>query len=188
MTAYLTNGVFVVFWLMLLAILSLVGLLIYFILSDLMRKKMWVPRILDSVFLEISLPKENTDSEKEPQKEEKDMIAIAEQFFATILETRHQHDLKHFLGINDYISLEIAAVGKKISFYINVPKKLQSLIEKQLHAQYPTAHIEQVKPYNIFVNKPQVAAAELALQKKYVFPVRTYKSMESDPINSLTNS
>lgn len=185
--AQLPTGTLVVLWLILLAILSLVALLLYFLFTDLIRKRTWAPRILGSVFLEVSLPKDNATPEQEPQKEEKDMIAIAEQFFTTITST-HGHGLAHLFGIHDYISFEIAAVGKKISFYINVPKKFQGLLEKQLHAQYPRAQIDTVKPYNIFGVKSYVSAAELKLQKKFAFPIRTYKAMETDPINALTNS
>lgn len=184
----LTDSSLIIFWLILIAILGLVGTLLYFILEDLMRKKTWAPRILNSVFLEISIPKENSDPEKEPQKEEKDIIGIAEQFFATIGSPSEHRDLSHFLGINEYMSFEIAAHQKKISFYINVPKRLQDLVEKQLHAQYPTAQIDLVRPYNIFAPKSFVSAAELTLQKNYSFPLRTYKSLETDPLNALTNS
>lgn len=183
----LTDSALIIFWLILAAILGLVGLLLYFIMADMMRKKTWTPRILNSVFLEISAPKENSDAEQEPQKEQKDIIGIAEQFFATITQAEGS-DVRSFLGINEYISFEIAAHAKKISFYINVPKRLQALVEKQLHAQYPKAQIDAVKPYNIFSPQSYVAAAELGLQKDYVFPIRTYKNMEADPLNSLTNS
>ncbi len=183
----LTSNTLIIFWLLLFAILGLIGLLFYFIVMDLLRKKTWAPRIVDSVFLEITIPKENTDQEQEAQKEEKDMIGIAEQFFATIA-SNQGHGLNHFLGMNEYISFEIGAHNKKISFYINVPKRLQNLVEKQLHAQYPKAQIDQVGPYNIFSSKSFIAASELGLQKGYSFPIRTYKVMETDPLNSLTNS
>jgi hypothetical protein len=182
-----TNPSLIIFWLILFAILGLVGLLLYFILADMMRKKTWAPRILGSVFLEVSIPKENSDPEQEAQKEEKDIIAIAEQFFSTIGTTEHR-DISHFLGINEYISFEIGAHNKKIAFYINVPRRLQNLVEKQLHAQYPKAQIDVIRPYNIFSPHCHVATAELTLQKNYAFPLRTYKAMESDPLNSLTNS
>lgn len=183
----LLNSSLIIFWLILAAILGLVGLLLYFLAMDILRKKTWAPRILNSVFLEVSIPKENSDPEQKAQKEEKDIIGIAEQVYATI-GTTEGGDLKHFLGINEYISFEIAAHEKKISFYINVPKRLQNLVEKQLHAQYPAAQIEVIKPYNIFSRDSFVAAAELTLQKSYSFPLRTYKAMETDPLNSLTNS
>lgn len=184
----MSSTIAIFFWLILLVILGLLGLMLYFFFFDYMRKNTWAPRILDSVFLEVVVPKENSDPTQEAAKEEKDIIAIAEQFFATIVHTGEKADLRHFLNINEYISFEIAAVGRKISFYINVPKKLQPLVEKQLHAQYPKAQIEQVKPYNIFQKGSKTAAAELGLQKSYIYPVRTYKAMETDPLNALTNS
>lgn len=162
--------------------------MLYFFVHDFFRKRTWGPRILNSVFLEITVPKENTDPSAEAQKEEKDIIGIAEQFFSTIAHTDAGNNLQNMLGLNEYISFEVAAVGKKISFYINVPKKLQDLIEKQLHAQYPKAQIDQIKPYNIFHKGAATAAAELGLQKSHIYPIRTYKAMESDPLNSLTNS
>lgn len=176
-----------IFWLVLAAAFGLAVLLVYFLVADFFRKKSYGPRVINSAFLEISVPKENSDKENEPQKEEKDIIGIAEQFFATINAGRG-HGVKEFMGVNDYITLELAAYNKKISFYLNVPRHLVSLIEKQLHAQYPKAQIEEVKAYNIFGKRSYIAAAELALQKDFSFPIRTYKSMETDPMNALTNS
>lgn len=171
---------------MLFAIGLLLAALFYFLIADVLRKRSWAPRILNSVFFEVYVPKDSAEPEKEPQKDQREMIAVAEQFFSTIVQ-HEDKGLSSYLGMNDYISFEIAAVGKRISFFINVPKKLQLLIEKQLHAQYPKAQIEVVKPYNIFVRRAKVAAAELVLQKGFVFPIRTYKAMETDPINALTN-
>ena len=184
----MTQSVQIFIWIILLAILGLVGVMLYFFVFDYFRKRTWGPRILDSVFLEVTVPKENSAPEQEAAKEEKDIIAIAEQFFSTISHTEHNLNIQQFLDINDYISFEIAAIGKKISFYINAPKKLQPLIEKQLHAQYPKAQIEQIKPYNIFHKGAATAGAELTLQKSYIYPLRTYKVMETDPLNALTNS
>jgi hypothetical protein len=184
----MSSPAMILFWLILIALLGMAGLLLYFMFADALRKKTWAPRILNSVFLEVTLPKENSDPEKEPQKQEKEMIAIAEQFFATIGTGEQHRDISHFLGIGEYMTFEIASSNKKISFFINVPKRLQSLVEKQLHAQYPAAQIDVVKPYNIFGKNSAVVAAELGLQKNYVFPIRTYKVMESDPLNALTNS
>ncbi len=183
----IANPVVIFFWIILIAFLGILGALGYFLLIDFLRKKTWAPRILDSVFLEISVPKDAPASEQEAPKEEKDIIAVAEQFFSTVTH-QAEKDLHHFLGINEYLSFEIVATGKKISFYINTPKKLQTLIERQLHAQYPKAQIDVVRPYKIFHKGSKISGAELVLQKDYAYPIRTYKNMETDPINALTNS
>src|SRR5690606_25932528 len=114
-------------------------------------------------------------------------IGVAEQFFATISDIAN-NDLNHFFGIDDYVSFEIAARGKRISFYINAPRRLRSLIEKGLHAQYPKANIETVKAYKVFSKGASFSAAELGLQKDSAYTFKTYKSMETDPLHAITNS
>ena len=171
----------------LLAILCFAGTFLYFMVFEGLRKKTWLPRIKDSVFLQVSVPKDSHSQEHEAQKEEKDMISVAEQFFATISEIA-QKDWNHYFGVDDYISFEIAAEGKNISFYINVPKRLQVLVEKQLHAQYPKAQIDRVRIYNIFKGDSGITGAELGLQHDSIYSFRTYKNMETDPLHAITNS
>jgi hypothetical protein len=62
------------------------------------------------------------------------------------------------------------------------------LVEKQIQAQYPHAFIEQVKGYNPFQKTGKIEVAELQLNRRYIYPFRTYKNMESDPLNALTNA
>ncbi len=172
---------------LLVAAVGFTGAFLYFLVFDGLRRKTWLPRLKKSVFLEVSVPKDGSAQDTEAQKEEKDMIAIAEQFFATISEISSK-DLNHMLGIDEYISLEIAAKGKHISFYINVPSRLQTLVEKSLHAQYPKAHVDKVKIYNIFSPNSAATGAEIGLQRDSVLTFKTYKNMETDPINAITNS
>ncbi|MDR3643155.1 MAG: type IV secretion system DNA-binding domain-containing protein [Candidatus Doudnabacteria bacterium] len=148
-----------------------------------------VPRIKDWVFLEIQMPKEGSEDkdQQRPKSEEekKALIAVAEQLFTTLSESGHN---KGWLLGKDYYSFEIACTEKKISFYINCPKHLQQLVEKQVQAQYPHAFVEEVKGYNPFQKGGTIEVMELELNKQYVYPYRTYKTMESDPLNSLTNA
>ena len=154
-----------------------------------LRRKIAGAKILNSVFLEVFMPRETTqaDKEKDPAKEEKEMIGVAEQIFATLghVEKRNFYT---FLEGQESISFEIVSIDKKISFLINCPARLQDLVEKQIHAQYPAAQIDSVLPPRILRPGGSSAAVELVLQKKYVFPIKTYKNMESDPLNALANS
>ncbi len=47
----------------------------------------------------------------------------------------------------DQISLEIANVNNSITFYVTCPKKLRTLVEGQVYAQYPDVEIEMVQDY-----------------------------------------
>lgn len=154
-----------------------------------LRKKLTVPRVINSVFLEVLVPKETTtfEKEKEPVQEEKEIISLAEQLFTTLSHTE-KRNISTYLKGQDSFSFEIVSVNKKISFLINCPKRLQDLVEKQVHAQYPAAQIEEVLPPRVIKNPKAIAAVQLGLQKKYCFPIKTYKLMESDPLSALTNS
>lgn len=144
-------------------------------------------RVLNWVFLEIQMPKEQFEQEQKQKSEEekKNLIAVAEQLFTTLSEIGNNES---FFKPREYLTFEIVCVNKKIGFYVNCPKSLQELVEKQIHAQYPYAQIESGAGYNPFAKNAQVEAFELVPMKKYFYPIRTYKNMESDPLNSLTNA
>lgn len=161
----------------------------YYYKRHIYHTKHIVPRIKDWVFLEIMMPKEaakeNEDQRPKTEEEKKLMIAVGEQLFTTLSQSGES---KGWLMGKDYYSFEIACTDKKISFYVNCPKHLQQLVEKQVQAQYPHAFIEQVKGYNPFQKGGSVEAQELQLAKQSVYPFRTYKTTETDPLNSLTNA
>lgn len=181
------------------AILLLFGLVIiflavffYYFKRHVYHKGHVIPRVMDWIFLEIQMPKETateggTEQQQRPKTEEekKQMIAVGEQLFTALSQAGQK---KGFLKGRDYFSFEIACTNKKISFFINCPKHLQELVEKQLQAQYPHAFVESVRGYNPFQKGAEVEALELRLTKKYVYPFRTYKTMETDPLNALTNA
>jgi hypothetical protein len=164
------------------------AVLFYYLYRHWYHSKVILPRALDWVFLEIQMPKESSEKVEEMknkgEEEKKTLIAVAEQLFTTI---SHLSSVKFFKP-NEYVSFEIACVDKKVSFFVNCPKHVQELIEKQIQAQYPQAFIEEVEVYNPFQKGGELDAAELKPSKKYYYPVRTYKTMESDPLSSLTNA
>lgn len=168
-------------------VIGFFAVLIYYARHHLYYTKVVTPRTLEWVFLEVQMPKENSQDQKNQSSEErKNSIAISEQLFTTISAVGGKGG--GFLGPKEYISFEIACTDKKISFYINCPKSLQDIIEKQIHAQYPHAFIDEVPIYNPFPDGAEVEAMEFELAKPYLYPFRTYKSMESDPLNALTNA
>lgn len=164
--------------------LSILG---YYLHRHWYYKRIILPRTKNWVFLEIQMPKDNSEDKDKYQRDEekKNLISIAEQLYTTLSGISHEN---WFWQPREYISFEIACTDKKISFYINCPRNLQELIEKQIQAQYPHAFIEEIKGYNPFPAKGVIEATELRLTKPYMFPVRTYRSMETDPLNALTNA
>ena len=179
-----------------LALLALFGLIavfaavfFYYYKRHIYHTKHIAPRVKGWVFLEIQMPKDaSPDKDQQRPKteeEKKQLIAVAEQLFTTLSESGHS---KGWLMGKDFYSFEIACTDKKISFYINCPKYLQELVEKQVQAQYPHAFVEAMPGYNPFQKQGSIEVAELQLSKPYVYPLRTYKTMESDPLNAITNA
>ena len=167
-------------------IVLFVSVFVYFWTHHQRYIKHIMPRAKNSIFLEVQVPKENQDeTQKTGVDQRNNLIAVAEQVFTTISELGAKGAKRRY---DDYISFEIAAFEKKISFYINCPRDLHELVEKQVHAQYPSASIEEIKAYNPFISNAKQAAVELVLQKDSAYPFRTYKNTESDPLNAITNA
>ncbi len=164
-----------------------IAVFFYYYKRHIYHTKHVAPRVLEWVFLEIQMPKENSgdDNRQKSEEEKKAMISLGEQLFTTLSEGGGS---KGWLKGSDYYSFEIACTDKKVAFYINCPRHLQQLVEKQLQAQYPHAFVEEVRGYNPFVQGGTVEVEELQLNKQYVYPFRTYKNMESDPLNAITNA
>lgn len=140
----------------------------------------------------VTIPKFRNEEEakgKENAQGVKESIAIAETFFAAIGGLKPEHGLKAwFAGRLDSIALEIVAHEKLVSFYVTVPKYLSEFVEQQLYAQYSDAHIKPVRDYNMFSPTGTVVGGYLAFKRQNIFPIRTYKETDADPLNALTNA
>lgn len=177
-------------WLYIIIIAVAIGVLVYLYIAI---RRWYIRRhqvriTEDWVMLKISVPKAPHANEDDQRKDFRETLAVIEPFYAS-LNSLFNHDLKTKVTGQDHISMEFVAKDGKIFFYIGCPGGLKDIIEKNIQAQYPDAHIEIAKDYSIFPNKPlQIAAKNLGLNKNYIFPIKTYKLLEEDPINAITNS
>jgi len=76
----------------------------------------------------------------------------------------------------------------QIFFYVVAPEAFQGLIEKQITSYYPDAVIDETQEVNIFAKATHYANTYMYLKKGYVYPIKTYDKLESDPINNITNA
>ncbi len=145
-----------------------------------------------TVTLKILVPKiRDADDIKGPSNAQQmnEDIAITETFFAALGGLKAQYGIKAWLyGRTDEMALEIVSKDGLIYFYITVPKFLQQFLEQQLHAQYPDAHIEEVEDFNIFTPTGSVGGGYLTLRRLDGLPIKTYKEIEGDPLNAVTNA
>ncbi len=129
----------------------------------------------NSVLLLLEIPRTNDKKE-----------LAAEQMFAAlhgILKPRLKRLSEH-----DHISFEIAAIGQRIRFYVWVPTHLQSFVEGQIYAQYPTAQISQLEDdySNRTMNQQVIYSTELTLTDHQTIPIKTFPSFEVDPLAAIT--
>lgn len=140
----------------------------------------------------ITVPKGSSDGNNEvpawQQIQEK--IAVAETFFSIIAGLPAEKGIKTwFYGYRDVFSLELVADKEgKINFFMAVPAHWQHYVEEQIQAQFPQAFLEEMPDYNIFTSKSIIAGKMLTLKRDYIFPIKTYKKMDSDPLNALANA
>jgi hypothetical protein len=149
-----------------------------------------INRSLNMTVLQISVSrkveKQSQDSDRKSQEE---FISVMEQLFASLSSIREEM-LKKLIYGPFYLSFEIATPvdSKEIFFYVSVPRKFQSIIEKQIYSFYQDAEIKKIDDYNIFVPNGGFAASYMSLSRKHIFPVKTYKQLETDPLLSITSA
>jgi hypothetical protein len=188
-TNLLSNPSFAVF-LFLLGILAIifVALLIY---RNYLRRHYKIPAKYQPVVLLVTVPKDTAGDKNQtgnPAEIMRSQISLAENLFSQLGAIKPEKGFKAwFYGRHDNLALEIVAHQKLISFYVTVPKYLSQFFEQQLLAQYSNAHLEEAEDYNIFTPKSFVASATLKLGKNSMFPIKTFREFESDPLNALTN-
>lgn len=149
--------------------------LFYFFYS-LFRSRGREQRSLESVLLEVSVPRDNEIK-----------IDAMEQLFSSLYSVK-KGGWKQKFSEQPTISFEIVGRPEDIRFYVWTPKKLQDLAEKQIHGAYPEAEIVEVPEYNIFTEEGSVAYKSLQLKKKNFYPLKTYKDLPTDPLSSLTSA
>ncbi len=91
-------------------------------------------------------------------------------------------------GARLYISLEIVGFPDSIRFYVNVPDKIATLVEKQINSTYPDAYVDRVEEYNIFAAGQSVEFCELLLDKDDYIPIRTYEELPDDSVSTVTSA
>lgn len=135
---------------------------------------------VDSVLLMLEIPRENDKKE-----------LAAEQMFASLHGIlRDKQELKNSGGVQEHLSFEIVSTAGQIRFYVWVPKILQSFVEGQIYAQYPTVQIYKMN--EDYADKrgeyPVTYMSELTLTENEVLPIKTFDTFEVDPLAGITGT
>ena len=137
-------------------------------------------KTIDSVLLALEIPRANDKSE-----------LAAEQLFASLHGIlRDQKELRLNDGMQEHLSFEIASVGGRIRFYVWVPKALQSFVEGQIYAQYPTVQIHVASEDYVSHERQHsiVHTSEMTLAEQEFLPIKTFQNFEVDPLAGITGT
>lgn len=135
---------------------------------------------IDSVLLVLEIPRANDKSE-----------LAAEQLFASLHGIlRDNKELRMNDGMQEHLSFEVASVGGRIRFYVWVPRALQSFVEGQIYAQYPTVQIHAAEEdYTSHERQHSIVyTSEVSLTDQEFLPIKTFQSFEVDPLAGITGT
>jgi len=168
-------------------LIGLVVIVIIFIILLIFKKifsdSKFMPEQYHKKVFRLTVPQWSLD-QNQSKKEGKEIMSGIENFYANLGGMRAQKGFRSWLfGRYDNWSFEIV-MGHDglITFYIAVPQYLQDFISQQFLSQYPFCQIEEVADYNIFSQAGFASAGYLRLVKDQLFPILTYKKMDTDPI------
>lgn len=194
---YGITGFEVTLFLLLASVVSIflvIGVLTF--LRKLIKRYFLRKKYIDQAVLQVLVPKYSAQEAKEgtaegpkSQQELAEKIATMEAVFSNIGALSAQKGMKYwFKPRDDHFSFEIVVKEELIYFYVVCRKHDQQFIEEQVTAQFPQAVVEEVEDYNIFHSQGIIVGKMLSFKRAYIFPIKTYRKLETDSLNSLTNS
>ncbi len=144
------------------------------------------------VYLQVRMPRQDSpkDDQKKEEKDFKEKVGVMEQFYRNIHEIAElslSNIIRTTLFDSNIVTFEIVARKKLIDFYLIVPKIYRDILEKQVTAYYPDADIIPMDQpeFNPKGNKLRMYFAYT--KRGYFYPFKTYKHLENDPLNDLSN-
>jgi hypothetical protein len=145
------------------------------------------------VTIKVTLPRSDSklDQERRTEKDFKERVAVMSQLYRALYEVRELNlwnVIRTWIWQDDNISFELVVKDHELSFYVVTRKAYQSIIEKQITTFYKDADIQITpKPYKFFEKGEKMKSYFFHTKKEFWFPINTYKMMEEDPLNNLSN-
>ncbi len=184
------NAIFIILILLLATISLVAGVLL--VLKSVLGYRALINRSMNEDLEMIRVAK-RYDSEQNTQNPDlwKEEIGAMEQLLASFAQLRDRKlSWKVMFYGKPTITLEIAnpANDEEILFFVSVPRKFRSSLEKQIHSYFPDSMIEKVEDYTIFSPGSYTAMGIVKLAKPGSLPIKTYEMMDNDPLNEITNA
>lgn len=170
--------------------------LLFFILLKFLRLLYEVSTAHRLVYVRVSLPRADSklDKERETKKDFKEKVGIMSIFYKAmhkISELSFIDTIKNMIFKHAKVSLEIVYDSGQVHFFLVTYPEFAKLITQQITSNYPDAEVKYVEKKEYIDIKPHgytLRAASSAKAHDNIFPLKTYKYFEDDPLSSLTNA
>ena len=167
----------------LIALLLIVGPVIFYQIRRIFREQKNYERGLKIVPLLIHLPPSSDDTEvgmRDTRDVNEETISKA-QIIYNIIASTWQKGFKHRFYGQRHFAFEIVGVEGFIYFYAAVPVALIDVVKQAIVSAYPTARLEEVAEHNIFNKVGKIngtLGGELVLKESYSYPIATYMDLK----------
>ncbi len=175
---------------------ALVFVVVFLVLLKIVRI-LWEIRCARRLtYLRVTLPRADSklDKERETKKDFKEKMGIMSVFFKSVHKIGDItfKDMVADLVFNHMkISLELVYEEGQISFYVATYAGLSNFIAQQITSNYPDAEVRVIDKKEYPEMKPAgytLRAASVSKANDDVFPIKSYKYFEDDPLSTLTNN
>ena len=147
------------------------------------------------VYLKITSPRADSklDKEKETKKDFKEKIWMMNMFYKAIhklAEAWLKDTLLNAIFKHSKISLELIYENNEVNFFIVTYKSYVHLVRQHITSIYTDAEVLVVSKKDYINIKPEwysMRWASLWKENDDVYPIKTYKYLEDDPLNNFTN-
>ncbi|MDO4873704.1 MAG: type IV secretory system conjugative DNA transfer family protein [Candidatus Gracilibacteria bacterium] len=155
-----------------------------------------VIRANNLVYMRVILPRADSklDKEQDTKKDFKEKIGIMTLFYKSVHmigQISAMNTIKNFIFDHAKVSLEMMYDHGQVYFYVVAYREHMTLIRQQITSNYPDAEIKILDKTELPTLKPKgyvLEAASIGKQTDDVFPIKTYKYFEDDPLSSYTNN
>ena len=146
-------------------------------------------------YLKVTVPRADSklDKEKETKKDFKEKIWMMSMFYKAIHKLSEAWLKDTFLNMlfkHSKISLELVYENAEVTFFIVTYKSYVNLVTQHLTSVYTDAEVLVVDKKDYINIKPKwysMRWASLWKEEDDVYPIKTFKYLEDDPINNFAN-
>lgn len=147
-------------------------------------------------YMKVALPRADSklDKEQDTKKDFKEKIGIMTLFYKSVHKISGisaWNTIMNFIFCHAKISLEMIYSQGQVHFYLAAYEEHMTLIIQQVTSNYPDAEVKLIKKVDFPEIKPKGYALETASISKRnddIYPLKTYKYFEDDPLSSFTNN